>query len=1838
MKAAGRSLVVPDPLAIVGVGCRVRGVSGPDELWSVLRRGQDLVGPVPRRWWGDVYDPDPFAKGKSVSRFGSFLEDVQGIDWRFFGISPREARSMDPQHRLLLEVAWEALEDAGIPTSRAAGSRAGVFVGIMLNDYGRLYGRKLGAIDGYTIQNNTFAYAANRISFFFDLRGPSMAIDALCSSSLLAVHQACRSVWSGESEWALAGGVSLILAPDTDISMSKTTALSPTGRVRTWDAKADGYVRGEGAGLVIVKPLASALADGDRIYSLILGTAANHKGRGNWIVEPSSAAQRDAILTACATAGIGPEAIDYVELHGTGTPKGDPIEAEGLGDVMAERPADRPCAVGSIKTNLGHLDAAAGVLGLIKTALCVHRRELVPSLHFETCNPAIDLERLKLRVQTSVEPWPRHDALPVAGVTSVAFGGTNVHAVLGGIVPPPASAELEGNYVLPLSAKSHAALSSLAERYADWLDQGGSTRQPIGDVCYTVAARRAHHGHRLAVAGHSSVDIGRKLRSLLQGDPGAGARGARQHDKAPRVVFVFPGQGPQWLGMARDLLNENRVFAEMVAKCEALVRKHAGWSVVDAVLASPERSRLDEPEVVQPVLFSVELALVALWRSWGIVPDAVVGHSFGEIGAAVASGAIELEEGARIVCARGRVTQRRAGLGGIAAVDLSSDAVRKWLQPYRTLEIGGENTATSTIVTGDLRELGELLADLASHEVFARQVNAGYASHGRDMDSVLEDFSAQIGSMKGRDVPIAFYSTVFGCAVEGSALGTDHWVRNLRNPVRFADAMQSIGHAEPSVFIEISPHPVLSTSIRQNLDGSENVLAVVPSLRRGKASLPALDESLASLYAAGCDPAWAERYPSGHVVSTPTYSWQRERMWLETGGAESVEERSEPTHPLLGEPVDPPGAHTLVWEQTLGNAETGYFQDHCIQGIASLSTSAMVEMMVSAASRTLATEALEIVDLELRRAFLLPREGKYIVQTVLTRGEEWGAEVRGRSPAPGSPWRTHATARVRPASSIPPEAPSFAVPLANRLPTETAYRELDGLGLQYGPAFQGIEWLSRAGNGVLACIRMPDGLDARPYFFHPALHDAAMHAVVLAEPCRGHSGFVPVRIRRIWIHSRPRGVLRTHAVVTRQGAGMFADLRVENVNPGEVVEIVEGIELAHLDDAIVLGDVTSEEASWLYSVEWTALQRPELQPAPAPPTNQVAAERRRWLILADRQGVGTALAEQARQSGCDAIVLTLDAFHAGSLQSLPRSHDAGDALRRAIASALAPGGSLAGVVHLWSLDLPEVEAIDPRSVDEAMGVSCGSAVHLLQVLEDALPTRPSQVWYVTCGGEPWALKPSQMAPLQAPLWGLARATAAELPPRWGGLVDLDPAASAARNGAMLWAWLDGRRYGEDEVLFRNDAVFAGRLVRRSSQERQRSVDFRADASYLITGGTGGLGLAVARWLATRGVKHLLLAARTPLPPREQWAGVTGTSNQVEIIAALREIEGLGTTVRVVSLDVADQAAVIKCINAHERERLPPIRGIFHLAGTVHIDDVLKMDAGTLLEALRPKVHGTLALHRWVDDLDFFVLFSSASSIVRSPRLGHYAAGNAFLDAMAHYRRARGQTGIAIDWGLWRDVGFIRSLGNRGPGAMLGMKSMAPEAGIRVLEHLIASPDVQTVVWPADWEEWARLYPSFSQTSFISHLTGPPAAERTENSRTTIRSVLADVPEDRKATAVREHVALEIARHLRLPAASLAPDIPLEQLGFDSLIATELQAKLLAELGVRIPIMRLLGFSSVNTIADEVIALLENDSTSGSQYPPVAASDTRVRAAPRAADAPSPLDTDDGNDDFGRLGS
>ncbi|MBP1776753.1 MAG: eryA, partial [candidate division NC10 bacterium] len=969
-----------DPVAIIGIGCRFPGANDPAAFWKMLRDGVDAVREVPMdRFDPDLfYDPDPATPGKMNTRWGGFLEQVDQFDPAFFGISRREALRMDPQQRLLLEVTWEALQDAGQVPERLAGSPVGVFIGIATNDYGRLQWNDLERIDAYAGTGNALSIAANRISYLFDLRGPSLAIDTACSSSLVGVHLACSSLRSGESSLALAGGVNVILSPAIAINFTKAGAMAPDGRCKAFDARANGYVRGEGAGVVVLKLLSKAQTDGDPIYAVIRGSAVNQDGRSNGLMAPNPLAQEAVLREAYLQAAASPGKVQYVEAHGTGTLLGDPIEAKALGAVLGvERPPGRPCSLGSVKTNLGHLEAAAGIAGLIKVALALQHREIPPSLHFEEPNPHIPFDELPLRVQTTLAPWPTESGPALAGVSSFGFGGTNAHVVLEEapprIVGIPEAQATSGAHLLPLSARSPEALQSLARAYHDLLATPAPAAS-LSDVCYTASVRLSHHDHRLAVTGTSRVQLRENLEAFCRGETSPGlSSGRKPSARRRRLVFVFPGQGGQWFGMGRGLLEQEAVFREVVTRCDEAMRAYGDWSLLAELTATDAGpSRLSEIDVLQPALFSVQVALAALWRSWGIEPQAVVGHSLGEVAAAYVAGALSLDDAVRVICHRSRLLKGAIGQGAMATVELSiEDARRVLVGSEDRVSIAVSNGPTSTVLAGDPAALAAILDQLQRRDVFCRMVKVDVASHSPQMEPLRADLLQALEGLRPRAESVPIYSTVTGEASRGTNFDPVYFARNIREPVLFSTAFQRLAGDGHDVFLEVSPHPVLLSAMQQGLDHLGLEGAVLPSLRRDMEEHTVLLGSLGALYCSGFPVDWNRVYPTaGRCVRLPAYPWQRERCWpeLSTGDADSHREQvprsGRGNHPLLGgqfKSAHPPGAH--FWEFTLDRTSRPYLDDHCIQGVAVLPASAYLEMALAAAVDVFGNQSVELTDI-----------------------------------------------------------------------------------------------------------------------------------------------------------------------------------------------------------------------------------------------------------------------------------------------------------------------------------------------------------------------------------------------------------------------------------------------------------------------------------------------------------------------------------------------------------------------------------------------------------------------------------------------------------------------------------------------------------------------------------------------------------------------------------------------------------------------------------------------------------------------------------------------------------
>ena len=990
-----------EPIAITGIGCRFPGAKNQQEFWQMLCEGVDAIREVPAERWdiNRFYDENVLRPGKMNTRWGGFLDKIDEFDAHFFGVSPREAERMDPQQRLLLEVAWEALEDAGLPPANLAGSPTGVFVGIANSDYSRMQFRDLELSDAYAGTGSASSIAANRISYFLDCRGPSMAIDTACSSSLVAVHLACQSIWRGEATLALAGGVNVMLSPEVTVNFTKSGFMAPDGRCKAFDAKANGYVRSEGAGIVVLKPLKQALEAGDSIYAVIRGSAVNQDGRTNGLTAPNRQSQEAVLRLAYLRAGVPPGQVQYVEAHGTGTSLGDPIEVMALGNVLAaDRLPENTCRIGSVKTNIGHLEAAAGIAGLIKVALSLKHGMIPPSLHFNEPNPYIPFADLSVCVQTTLTPWPVHGYPPCAGVSSFGFGGTNAHVVLEGVVQPqpdvahivsPVSRSFRQPYLLPLSAHNPAALRSLAQAYRDVLTAPDTKdTMPLANICYTASTRRNHHDYRLALLAHTRDEFARCLEMYLRGEEYHGLHaGRKKAGSGPQLVFIFPGQGAQWIGMGRQLLEREPVFTGAMDDCEEAMQPYVNWSLRSVLTSEDGAAMLERIDVIQPTLFAIEVSLAALWRSWGVVPHAVVGHSMGEVAAAYIAGALSLEDATRVICLRSQLLRRVSGQGAMAVVELSLEQAEQVVASYEDrLSIAASNSPRSTVLSGEPETLEAVLNSLEQRGIFCRRVKVDVASHSPQMDSLRDELLRILDSIQPRPTTVPLYSTVTGLPCSGEELDAAYWMQNLRAPVRFAAVIQRLATEGYTFYLELSPHPILLPAIQEGLQHSQCEGLALPSIRRTEKEQAVLLESLGSLYAHGYDVDWQKLYADGGTcVSLPTYPWQRERFWLEPAQRTQRSGDGISVHPMLGQHIESSiqtGIH--YWDYILNVTDLPYLNDHRVQGQVVVPAAAYLEMALAAAIEVFGTGPHVLEGVTFPHMLVLDEEARQTIQVAIS--------------------------------------------------------------------------------------------------------------------------------------------------------------------------------------------------------------------------------------------------------------------------------------------------------------------------------------------------------------------------------------------------------------------------------------------------------------------------------------------------------------------------------------------------------------------------------------------------------------------------------------------------------------------------------------------------------------------------------------------------------------------------------------------------------------------------------------------------------------------------------------
>lgn len=1114
------------PVAIIGLAFRFPGDLGDEAgFWEALEAKRDLVTQVPDDRWavGELQHKKRSEPGRSITFSAGVLSRIDAFDAAFFGISPREAAWLDPQQRLLLELSWEAMENAGVPSSRLSGTDCAVYVGISSLDYGTRGLDDLAAMSSHSMTGNTLSIAANRLSYVFDLHGPSLAVDTACSSSMVALHHACNALRAGEASTALVGGVNLLLHPYPFVGFTKASMLSADGRCKAFDASGNGYVRAEGGAVLLLKPLDRAIADGDDIQAVILATGANADGaRKTGITIPSREGQAELMKGVLAKTGLSAQDIDFVEAHGTGTAVGDPIETTAIGEVYGVG-RKKPLPIGSVKANLGHMEAASGMAGIVKTILALKRRALPPQIHLETPNPHIDFAGLNLELVNDFKALEKDSGQPlVAGVNSFGFGGANAHVLLQEYRRNDVKAPAHAPETLPplfLSSRSDAALKALSERYAALL--ADKTPQEYYDIAYAVAYRRDRLEKRLALIASTSTDVVEKLAAYAQADV---PDGIVLEDALPQqgsIAFVYSGNGAQWVGMGQRLLAESARFAEILADLDTRMQPVAGFSLLAELQAGNEASRLDDTVVAQPLLFAIQVALTLLLREQGVEPKAVAGHSVGEVAAAWASGAFDLDTAIRVIVARSRAQGETRGNGRMAAVGLSAAAMQDVLT-----ELGGEldvviagiNSPNNITLSGSLADLECIQAHLDAKGIFFRLLDLDYAFHSRQMDPIRETLLESLAGLKSRPSDgVAFVSTVTGTALDGERVGADYWWRNVREPVRFADAVTTLAGLGCRVFIEIGPHAILQRYIGECLAAAEVKGRVLPSLRREGDGFDRIVEAALRAHLLVEKPNLAVHFPqAGRHVRLPNYPWQRERHWhpRTSEGLLSIDRRR--VHPLLGWRI-PEAEHS--WENVLDPVVLPWLADHKVGGAIVFPGAAYIEMALAAAREWLGGEHHIVEELDIVSPIVFDGEHARALRLDLN-SRDGGFQVKSRQRLSNDEWTLHVAGRVlQPSGRVPGVSVDTPKDHAKVLDRETHYRLAASLGLDYGPAFQGLAQARVGTDRLDARLELPEGLATEGYLLHPALLDVCFQSLVdfFGEAIEAGQGIalLPVKAGRV---------------------------------------------------------------------------------------------------------------------------------------------------------------------------------------------------------------------------------------------------------------------------------------------------------------------------------------------------------------------------------------------------------------------------------------------------------------------------------------------------------------------------------------------------------------------------------------------------------------------------------------------------------------------------------------------------------------------------------------------------
>lgn len=1838
-------------LAIVGMGCRFPGgIDSPEALWKMLIKGHDVIRDIPPGRWPDCYDPDPEAPGKMYTKRGGFITNPDAFDPEFFGITPREAIRLDPQHRLLLEVAWETLENAGTPPGELKGSKTGVFLGISTFDYAALQfkGQSLKDIDAYFITGSYPSMAAGRLAYTLGLKGPAMAVDTACSSSLLALHLAVRSLRQKECDAALVGGVNLILTPETTINFCKNRMLSQEGRCFTFDERANGYVRGEGCGIVLLKRLSDATQNNDRIVATVMGTAANHDGAGAGITVPNGPAQENVLLSALEDSRLGPDDISYIEAHGTGTSLGDPIEMEALGNVFGNK-RKNPLIVGAVKTNLGHTEAAAGVAGILKTALMMENSIIPPHLNFKHPNEKIDWDAMAVEIPTVPRPWPENTPYRFAGISAFGASGTNVHAVLGaaGDLPDKSTGKSTDKTtageipsgqdtrpcLLLLSARTMPALKAMAENYSDFMEQHPDL--DIQALCRAAATGRSHFRHRLALVGRDLPDFKKKLDAWQEDGPPPDLISSPD-STMQKPVWLFTGQGSQYPGMGKWLYASEPVFKQTIDHCDALLRGDLDTPLTTLLFpeSGKDAKKISLTQYTQPVLFAFEYALAELFKHWGLYPRAVMGHSVGEYTAACVAGIMSLEDGLRLIARRGKLMGALPKEGKMAAVMAPESVVTRAMLPCADeVSVAAVNSPANTVISGTDTAVDAVLRALEKDGVSAVPLEVSHAFHSPLMAPMMPEFRQFAERMTFNPPRIPIISNIFGREISGNEMNADYWVDHVRKPVMFARSMAALQSAGHRLFMEIGPKPILSGMGRQ-CPGSSRA-EFLPTIRfatDAETHWEHLLHTLGYLYRSGQNIDWNTVYAprrSPRKISLPTYPFQRQNYRIAFKPSTSLNTRREPSgsSPLLGNRLDISDPPVICFESLVNPEIPAFLGDHVIHGMVIMPATGFVDMAVSAGKEILSAETLILKNIGIRNPLMFPGGIAHRMQTLIQKNEEnnekrhifkilskgvdddiraeWSLNIQGHITSGDEPQKADESP-----TAVFEDLDKIRSRMSRRFSPEELYAAYRNCGLELGASFQALVEIRVGKKQCLGKIVRPPipsmDMNAGDYLLHPALLDACFQvAGPLFLEHLDKNNYLPISIDTVHYLAPMNDITYCHARMPdlpeddQIPETLTAEFNIYNKN-GQALVHIQGLKFRRTDREVILKSIKNSSRNLFHHMTWHAENTLPGAPAAERDASDAGSTDAAWLVLSETEKGGRAVARHLSGKVSVESRETLDLKTPESIKALINSHGSGQT-------------GPPGIIALFEKKHHGDTAKEIASRAEAY---CLMLLDLVQALL-RLPA-PPRLWIMTVNAQPVNDTPPPLNLCQTPLWGMVETLFLEHPELDPGIIDVatmeDPthlllAARCIRrevpgiNGAMpekRFSVRDGQVHVprllpfSDGLQGRSNVLLPAttKIERHIKTSPSRDVPINAHDGRREKTDKASLFKPDGTYLITGGLGALGLQVAN-------WMAAEGARHIAlcgrrepgrNVIERLTALSDRGVRVKTLRADISRQGDITRMFSDISRD-MPPLKGIVHAAGIINDQAILSMTDEPMKTVLAPKIKGALyigeAVKKFDVNLDFWVSFSSMAALLGSRGQASYAAANRFLDAMAGEGPAR--KNMSINWGPWEGPGMAGTMKETRKSAWHenGIELLAPEKALAAMGELLkGAPGNAVAVLSMNW-------PSYLEKTYGDHI--PPlftklAGQRRKTDKKTIRGTLLKALES-AAVSRRTEVLLERLNALCCDIMRLPPDSRIElrqrlfDSGMDSLMAIELKNQLERELDITLTATLVFDYPTLEAIMD-----------------------------------------------------